>query len=163
MKTLVWLELGDWEFYQWDKCFAWTWKNDPNRASETLFTQTQTSMEKIDLEEKMAIPSPTWLIKSPTKTLPVKQDQKIKDPQYSHQLLQTPLQTKKKTFKDKQKKKHKSETIEPTNKFKLLEKMETESSPQLTKPQKINQKTAWSKGLIMNHQITLWNSPDQIQ
>ena len=47
------------------------------------------------------------------------------------------LSKKKKTLKDKQKPKPKiqeTENTEPMNKFRILEKMETESSPQLTKP-----------------------------
>ena len=50
------------------------------------------------------------------------------------------------------------------NKFRLLEKMETVSSPQLTEPKtQKNKPTVRSKELIMNHKITLWNCLDQLQ
>ncbi len=53
-----------------------------------------------------------------------------------------------------------TENIETMNEFRLLEKMEMESILQLTKPKTINQQIAQSKGLIINHKITLWNCPD---
>ena len=45
----------DWESFINEPCLNWK-KNDTTRASETSSGQTQTYMEKIDQEEKTAIP-----------------------------------------------------------------------------------------------------------
>ena len=60
-------------------------------------------------------------------------------------------------IKQKPTSKQKIQQSETINEFRLLDKMETESSPQLTKPKTQKNKptkTAQSNGLIMNHQIT---------
>ena len=125
VKTLIRLEPSNWEsFINEIKASLELGKNDTTRASEAPSAQTQTSMEKINLEEKTAIPPPTRLIKSPTKNLSAKQEQKKKIPNTISSF------SKQKTLKDKQKpilkqKIQESETIETTNEFKQFEKMET--------------------------------------
>ena len=79
-------------------------------------------MDKINPEEKTAKPLPTLL-----KNLPAKQDQKIKDPQYDHRLLQILLKTKNHLDKQEPTSKTKNTRVRNyrNNKFRLLEKMET--------------------------------------
>ena len=75
-------------------------ENSTTRGSETSSSQTQTSTEKIDPEEKTAKTLPTRLIKSPTKKSCKTKPKVKKNPQYDLPLLQTPLQTKKKKSKN---------------------------------------------------------------
>ena len=100
---------------------------------EESFAQTKTQLGKTDTEEKMAITPTTRLIKH----LVIKPATKIRSKD-KRSLIQPPTSTdsppNKKTLKDKQKptlkpKIQETENTETMNKFRILEKMETESSP----------------------------------
>ena len=147
VKTLIQLEPGNWKSLI-NKIKA---SLDTTRAADTpttsvdlvenkeeLSAQTQTWLGKTDTEEKMAITLTTRPIKHPITKSPTKI--RSKDRRSS---IQPPTSTdfspNKKTFKDKQKptpkpKIQETENAETMNKFRLLEKMEIENSPQMTKP-----------------------------
>ena len=100
--------------------------------------QTQTQLGKTDTEEKMAITPTIWPIKHPVTQSPTKI--RSKD---TRSLIWPPTSTdsssNKKALKDKQKptpkpKIQETENTETMNKFRILEKMETESNAQLTQP-----------------------------
>ena len=150
VKILIQLEPGEWEsFINKIKAFldttratdASTRSVDLAENKEESSTQTQTRLGKTYKEEKRAIIPTSWPIKRPVTRSPTKSRSKDRRSPNTTSWFGRFLskKKKKKTLKEKQKptlnpKIQETENIETMNKFSLLEKMQTESSPKLTNP-----------------------------
>ena len=144
VKTLIQLEPGEWESFI-NKIKALLDTTRPADASTRLVdlaenkeessTQTQTRLGKTDKEEKTVITPTTWPIKHPVTRSPTKSRSTDRRSPIRPPASTDSSPNKKKTLKEKQKPtpKPKTENTEAMNKFRQLEKMETESSPKLTK------------------------------
>ena len=163
LKKFIQLEPDDWESYINETRASL----DTTRATEALTTsgdlaadkrktstQTQTSTGKIDQEKKMEITPTTRPFKCATK----KSHSKTKD---RRSPIRPPnladISPNKKTLKDKQKstskqKIHETENIESSKKSRLLEKMDIENNPQLTKHKGHQNKRAKSPDLRLNNE-----------
>ena len=126
--------------YQWNKSLTWYHQNFRDTKADLVAdkvktpAQTHSSVGKTNQEKSMALSPTTQLIKcvmekSPSKTRPKDRKSPIRPP------ISTNTSPNKKLQKDKTKitpkqKTIESENVDSSNKFKILEKMEIENSPQ---------------------------------
>ena len=146
VKKLIQLEPGDWEGYINEIRASLDTNKIPEKpttkadlAADKVKTpaQTHTSTGKTDQEKSMELSPTTQPVKyvtkkSPSKTRPKDRRSPIRPPTSTDTSPNKKLQKDKTKITSKQKTVE-SENIESSNKFKILEKMEIENSPQVHK------------------------------
>ena len=162
VKTLIQLEPGDWESFI-NKIKA---SLDTYRAADTSTTlidlaenkeessaQIQTQLGKTDPVEKTAITPKTRSIKRPVTKSNKTRSKDKRYPIRPHVSTDSSSNKKQRQTKNYTQTKNTRNRKYKSNKLRIFEKMVTESSPQLLnpKPKRINQQTAQTKVLIMNH------------